>query len=79
MCRCSDLLASVEATKLVVAAAREEMAAPQSGSAEASGPDGSTGACGGRPSWEVNFHEIEVIDKVGQGSFGTVYEGRWRR
>eukprot|EP00192_Tetraselmis_astigmatica_P009836 CAMPEP_0117696656 /NCGR_PEP_ID=MMETSP0804-20121206/28794_1 /TAXON_ID=1074897 /ORGANISM="Tetraselmis astigmatica, Strain CCMP880" /LENGTH=827 /DNA_ID=CAMNT_0005510819 /DNA_START=522 /DNA_END=3005 /DNA_ORIENTATION=+ len=28
-------------------------------------------------SWEINFSEITLISRVGQGSFGEVWHGRW--
>ena len=27
--------------------------------------------------WEIPYREIEVGERIGSGSFGTVYKGRW--
>ena len=27
--------------------------------------------------WEIPYNEIEVGERIGSGSFGTVYKGKW--
>jgi len=27
--------------------------------------------------WEINTSELEIGDKIGSGSFGTVFKGKW--
>jgi len=31
-----------------------------------------------RHPWEIDFDEVQILEKIGQGGFGVVYKGTWR-
>ena len=66
--------AVVNRAKEVVDVAEAKRAAFQEADADGDGVDADPH---GRPRWEVNFHEVQVLRRLGAGSFGEVYEGRW--
>jgi len=56
----------------------EESAAMAHRGSVTNGSDGEGGETGIDPNLLINFDELEMIDRIGNGAFGEIYKCRWR-